>query len=198
VSHRPAGAEPELVELLDEARAACGRSLSAGGNRFTIFTPPPRPEPVKEPAPVAAPVAPVLDVWQLTRALEQVLSTRVKELFESMGEKVPDFGGHEREVMELAVKKLTAEKARRENEQQSQIELLQRRLAKLGQSLELTEEELRRVMAAKSIDPGVASIYRTVQGLSVEQADAELKKEMMAKIFEANFELRKQLGGGPA
>ena len=42
------------------------------------------------------------------------------------------------------------------------------------------------------MDPGLASVYGTVQGLSSGAAQAELKKELMSKIFEANVELRRQ------
>lgn len=66
------------------------------------------------------------------------------------------------------------------------------RIAKLTQSLELTEEELKRIAAMKNIDPGVASIYRTVQGLSADDDSAEVKKEMLAGIFQANLVLQKQ------
>jgi hypothetical protein len=46
-------------------------------------------------------------------------------------------------------------------------------------------------MAMKSIDPGVASLYRTVQGLSYEDQMFEMKKAMMSSIFEANVALQK-------
>jgi hypothetical protein len=49
-----------------------------------------------------------------------------------------------------------------------QIELLERRIAKLTDLLGITEEELKRVAAMKGIDLGMASIYRTVQGLSLD------------------------------
>lgn len=198
LTHRSPGEEYGFDELLEEARVARDRSFAAGGNRFSVHVPPPAPKEPPRPAPAPGPVAVDLtaDLEQIGKALERVLSQRVRELFESMGEKMPDFGGREREVLELAVRNLEAERSRRENEHSRQIDLLQRRLSKLAESLQLTEEELRRVMSVKSIDPGVASIYRTVQGLSMEEADSERKKEMMAKIFEANIELRKQIPKG--
>ena len=90
------------------------------------------------------------------------------------------------------VKKLESEHEAKRREHEEQVDLLKRRLTKLSSSLEMTEDELRRVMKMKAIDPGVASIYRTVQGLDTEEADFELKKEMMSKIFEANLELQQQ------
>ena len=190
LTFRSADAVLDLDELIEEARTARDRAIAAGGNRFSVYVAPPKPDP---PAPIASTIDVTADLEQISKALERVLHQRVTELFDSMGEKMPDFGGHEREVLELAVRKLETERTRRESEHQSQIELLQRRLTKVAESLEVTEEELRRVMAMKAIDPGVASIYRTVQGLSLEESDTERKKEMMAKIFEANIELRKAM-----
>lgn len=78
-------------------------------------------------------------------------------------------------------------------EKKRDMDLLQRRLAKLTEQLGLTEQELARVLKMKNIDPGLASIYKTVQGLSEDEASAAVKKELMVKIFEANIEFRKQL-----
>jgi diguanylate cyclase (GGDEF)-like protein len=77
-----------------------------------------------------------------------------------------------------------------------EIELLQRRIEKLSGVLGATEEELRRVAALKGIDIGVASIYKTVQGLSADAAQYQRKREMMKTIFEANFALKKELESG--
>ena len=45
----------------------------------------------------------------------------------------------------------------------------------------------------KNIDLGVASIYRTVQGLSADDDNAEQKKEMLKNIFDANVALRRAI-----
>jgi hypothetical protein len=66
-------------------------------------------------------------------------------------------------------------------------------VAKLTESLGLTEAELKRVAAMKNIDLGISSIYRNVQGLSGGEAGAEQKKEMLKNVFEANVALRAQL-----
>ena len=70
------------------------------------------------------------------------------------------------------------------------IENLERRVHKLSTSLGLTEKELKKVAAMKNIDLGVASIYGSIQGLSVEEDNYEQKKEMLKNIFEANLALR--------
>jgi hypothetical protein len=71
--------------------------------------------------------------------------------------------------------------------------MLERRVSKLTESLGLTEAELTRVAKMKNIDLGLSSLYRTIQGLSGDEANAEQKKEMLKNIFEANVALKAQL-----
>lgn len=103
----------------------------------------------------------------------------------------------EKEVIALLKSELAAWRetstASRMIESQKTIDNLERRVAKLTESLGLTEAELKRVALLKNIDLGVASIYRNVQGLSADQAGAEQKKEMLKNVFEANMALRAQL-----
>ena len=73
-----------------------------------------------------------------------------------------------------------------------QIDRLERRVAKLVLSLETTERTLNRVAAMKNIDLGIASLFRVVQGLSPEDENALLKKQMMELIFKANVELQEK------
>lgn len=203
VTSREAGERFELEDLLGDARRSHGQAAGAGGNRFQVWFEEPSPEPVvvSVPTPTASldrgDLSDALsgNFDRLTSALEGLLSRRVRELFEEMGEKLPDFGDREREVLELAARKLEAEHEQKRREAESEVDLLRRRLTKLSSSLEMTEDELRRVMKMKSIDPGVASIYRTVQGLDSQDGDVELKKDMMSAIFEANLELQSDFKG---
>ncbi len=78
-------------------------------------------------------------------------------------------------------------------ESQQQIEQLERRVSKLTTSLDVTEKELKRVAAMKNVDTGVASIYRSVQGLSDDDADSEQKREMLQDLFDSNLAFRKEL-----
>lgn len=73
-----------------------------------------------------------------------------------------------------------------------EIDLLQRRISKLTQSLETTEQRLTQVSAMKDVEEGLSSIYREVQGLRDEGQRAEKKKELMAGIFAANLQLQKK------
>jgi diguanylate cyclase (GGDEF)-like protein len=74
---------------------------------------------------------------------------------------------------------------------QAEIELLRRRVSKLTESLGLTERELVRLRARPAgADEGVASMYREVQGLEDGEAQAELKRQLMESIFQANLGLQ--------
>ena len=73
------------------------------------------------------------------------------------------------------------------------IDNLERRIRKLTRSLETTEDALRRVSRLGEHDPGIASIYRTVQGLTAEDPAWEAKQSLLGAIFEANVELQRQL-----
>jgi chromosome segregation ATPase len=101
----------------------------------------------------------------------------------------------ENAVVERALEALREgrERLRRERVemQADEVERLERRVAKLLKSLSDTEEVLRRLEAAKSIDVGLPSLYRVVQGLSDDEQNRELKRELLDAIFEANVELRR-------
>jgi len=102
----------------------------------------------------------------------------------------------EKKIMALAAKELFEERrkavAAQVAENKRQVDQLERRIAKLTSILGVTEEELSRVMALKNIDAGVASIYRTVQGLSGTDEQAEAKRVMMAEIFRSNLAFQKR------
>lgn len=80
---------------------------------------------------------------------------------------------------------------------QEEVDILKRRISKLNVILDETEGELRRVMLLKSVDPGIASVYRSVQGLAEGDPDFELKHKLMTSIFEANLMLARTFGRPP-
>lgn len=87
----------------------------------------------------------------------------------------------------------------RDGEYLERIAMLERRVTKLLAALHDTEEKLVKVARSRSLDAdGLASIYREVQGLAGDEKDFELKKKLMAAIFEANVELRRALTKGDA
>jgi Mrp family chromosome partitioning ATPase len=71
-----------------------------------------------------------------------------------------------------------------------EVDLLERRIAKLTALLSQTEADLSRIASSKNIDSGLASIYRSVQGLSSEAEALALKRDLMGKIFQANLDLK--------
>ena len=75
----------------------------------------------------------------------------------------------------------------------TEIANLERRIAKLVASIESMERALDQLAKTKDLETGIASIYRTVQGLSGGEQDGDQKRLMMAAMFAANIELRQQI-----
>jgi hypothetical protein len=78
-------------------------------------------------------------------------------------------------------------------EVQAEIRAVERRIADFKRMLDASEEELARMIREKSLDPGVASVYRSVQGLDPLEKDYTRKKELLAVIYQANVELLHEL-----
>jgi GGDEF domain-containing protein len=120
---------------------------------------------------------------------------KLQALFASVP-RTDDIAELEKQVLAVASRELYEERQKAIQatvaEHRKQIDQLERRIAKLTEILGVTEEELKRVMAMKAIDPGVASIFRTVQGLSGTDEQAETKKAMMSEIFKANLAFQKR------
>lgn len=121
----------------------------------------------------------------------------VLELFQDEPDQSEGVVRLERCVIELLRKELgefrRGSSATQLLEAQNEIARLERRVAKLSEGLGRTEQELRRVASMKDVELGVASIYRTVQGLQVDDDNFEAKKEMLKNIFEANCALRAEM-----
>jgi hypothetical protein len=75
------------------------------------------------------------------------------------------------------------------------IDQLERRLAKLRTLLAESEERLARAVQAETVDSGVASTYRTVQGLASDTPLRTQKAALMEQIFAANLALNEILRG---
>ena len=174
--------ETELYQLFERQR----RARDVEHRRMEAFAP----------APVAAP-APVPE-----RSHASQLGETLVGLFASHGISVEAIAGLDREMITRMIKSLqderTTEATGDVEEERRKVDMLERRLAKLTHLLGITEDELKRVAAMKGIDLGVASIYRTVQGLADDSANKEKKREMMKVIFEANFSLKQQITHKPA
>lgn len=127
-------------------------------------------------------------------AKDEALAQRIFELFGGHGAS-HEMAAVREQITFMLLQSLQVERDKvidaQMSEHRKEVENFERRIAKLNESLELTEEELQRIAKAKGIDPGVASIYRTVQGLSSDIDNAEARREMMSSIFEANLQLQK-------
>jgi len=120
----------------------------------------------------------------------------MKALASQKGEQGLSLALAEEKVMELVMDVITGERksadeARRAL-QDREVDLLQRRIGKLNETLGHTERRLQEVAAMKNLDGGISSIYREVQGLGDLDAQVAKKKELMAEIFKANLELQKK------
>jgi hypothetical protein len=100
--------------------------------------------------------------------------------------------------MELVMNVVTGERQAAEEARRAlkdrEVDNLQRRIKKLNDSLAQTEQRLQQVAAMKSVDGGISSVYREVQGVDLGDQQAGKKKELMAEIFKANLKLQKKPG----
>jgi hypothetical protein len=131
------------------------------------------------------------------RAQDHAFVRRVQQLFAQIGSQNPEMARIQEEVVSMVLLSVNQERQKlldsKASEHQAQVEMFERRIAKLNESLGATESELRRIAAMKGIDPGVSSIYRSVQGLSLDEDQLEAKRGMLENIFNANLELKKHL-----
>ena len=82
---------------------------------------------------------------------------------------------------------------RRLEERGQAMDILERRLDKVCVLLDATEDQLRTVLSARELDPGLASIYREVQGLDAGEPQIVAKKRLMRQVFEQNLVLHREL-----
>ena len=126
---------------------------------------------------------------------QAALVDRIQQIFAKVT-RTPDLESVEKEIIAFAVEELYEGRRKAVEAQMAEhkrlVDQLERRVAKLTSLLGVTEEELQRVMSMKNIDDGVASIYRTVQGLAPSAAQAEQKRAMMSVIFNENLSFQKR------
>jgi diguanylate cyclase (GGDEF)-like protein len=130
-----------------------------------------------------------------TRSVEE----RIHEIFQARPEGGGDLEDLEHRIVAAATRCVETARERavteKVEEYSTQVDILERRVTKLKDLLDTTEVELQRVAALKGVDSGIASVYRSVQGLSEGEDDFDRKKEILAILFEANVRLRKEIEG---
>ena len=190
------GEEEGLEALITCAERALARAVLAGGDRVQEHVPEPRPV-----APAGAPALPAAAL-RVARAGVPSLPAVDELPGASLEEKVRALvrlaGGDavlEREV--LAVLQQAMEGARRPRASRAEVlaemRALEARIAEQRRLLDASEEELERLLREKSVEPGIASLYRGVQGLDPSERNYKKKKELLSVIYQANVELLKQL-----
>jgi hypothetical protein len=186
------------------AEAALESALAAGGDRFFEAEALPRAaaplasgaprratsgsSPSPEVAGAGSTLPPIAEIPGTT------LEEKAKRLLALAGGSALT-GGFEEEV--LAILQTTLSEARRPRASRAEVlrEIgeLERRVAQFKRLLEASEEELARMIQEKSLDPGVASIYRSVRGLDPTERDYARKRELLGLIYQANVELLREL-----
>jgi len=134
-----------------------------------------------------------LSEGEIDTAEDSKLSSRMRDLFATYAG-TGDDRALENETLSLVLTELRKSRRRarqaRLEEHQREIGTLERRIAKLSALLGETEDALRQVKLGKTLDPGVSSIYDSVQGLTENDGLFEQKAGLMKTIFEANMALR--------
>jgi hypothetical protein len=84
---------------------------------------------------------------------------------------------------------------RAEKDAKEDMERFRRRLERMAKDLRLSEAEVARLRGEldAAYDSGVASVYKTVQGLSGNDSRTQSKRALLSKLFESNLELRKNI-----
>jgi len=187
----------DFAQLVAGGEAALTSALEAGGDRFVEFEKlPRRSSPTAFPIPAApvppvrpararpAPAAPPLpDVGELAGT---TLEEKVQNLLALLGSGDPGLAAEVVAAIQGTVSEVRG-RALTQTEVEREIRGLEARVARLKELLEASEEDLARMVQEKSLDPGIASIYRTVQGLAAEEDQREAKAAMLTRMFQDNL-----------
>ncbi len=128
--------------------------------------------------------------------LRKLIDARLQALAAAASSAPEDLASRTAEALQALFEQLSGQ-ALGEQRRKYDLELdqLERRIAKLIQSLEQTEKALAHLQHLVSLDPGLESIYKTVQGLDPNEGDNRTKQAVLEKVFLENIELRKLLAG---
>ncbi len=124
-------------------------------------------------------------------ALEGVLEDRLRDL----GGALAEHADLRRRLVELALESLDPgpepEGAAASSAELRTLDVLQRRASKLERSLAESRSALAYVAGLEHVEEGLASIYRTVQGLAAADPGHARKRGALEGIFRANLALQK-------
>lgn len=193
------GDEDGLARLTERGELALRAAALAGGDRFVEYerelpraVGPQRATELEAAAPARPSAAPP-PLPALHELSGSTLEEKVRRLLQLAGG--TETVELERQV--LAILQQTVGEARQPRASRAevleQMRVLEQRIAQQKRLLDASEEELALMIQEKSVDPGVASLYRTVQGLDPSAQNFQQKKELLAVIYRANIELLRQL-----
>ena len=143
-----------------------------------------------------------LDVASRYEGEDAVIARKIADVVRSLAQAQGQAGtsGVEQRLLELVMDVVSGERrdaeAARAALRDREVDTLQRRIKKLNENLVVSEQRLQHVAALKSLDGGISSVYRDVQGLDMTEQHAAKKKELMAEIFKANLQLQKRSAAG--
>ncbi len=124
--------------------------------------------------------------------IAEKLNVVFRELVQTPG---GDLSGLRERMFEVVLNLVDEERRATAHAQQAardgEIDRLQRRLSKLKSSLEESEARLLDASSTPTVDAGISSVYRTVQGIDQGDSQFDRKRELMADIFRANVALQK-------
>lgn len=167
--------------MFDGATEALDQALAGGGDRSKVHKP--KPPEVAEPAPVA-PAQPVsVDLAKELASNDNILAETLRR---ALSGEIPA----EQARMLLSHVMGDLEERFASKEADDRTELLERRVSKLGNMLEDTEARLRHLLTSAG-DDGVASRFKTVQGLAGNESNVEQKRDLLKAIFDANVRMRR-------
>jgi len=196
--------DARLPECEPARRALLARELEM--RLLALFQPLPD---VAEPAPLAAPAelpaddAPVSNevppVVRVSSPMERALELALEHRLGSLGGPIAERTDLRRLLVELALGALEPAGEPGESDasqaELGDLDLLQRRALKLERALKDARAALAYVSGLEHVDEGLASIYRTVQGLGLVDPQRARKREALEGIFRANLALQKPDAG---
>ena len=151
----------------------------------------------RTPAPPPTPELAALPRFRTRGLVPRETQDELRQALAQLGGPSESLRGLRRDVLALVLATATSQATARLQRDHApgfeRIDNLRRRTRKMRASLRTVREALAQVDTLPVFDDGLASIYRTVQGLSTGEEDAAKKREMLSQIFDANVALFEEL-----
>lgn len=180
IAHSSTG-YPEFESMMEGANEVLEEVLAKSGDRARLHAPAPAP-------PQPQPAAPQIDLD--ISGSDNILGETLRL---ALSGQIPT--SQAQSLLSAVMGDLEDRFASKDADDRT--ELLERRVAKLGTMLEETEGRLRALLASGSGDDGVASKFKSVQGLDAGADQVEQKRDLLKAIFDANLRMRELQADNP-